>query len=101
VRYWIDLGIQAFKRAIQQIGPHILREQVFVTDLLHVTGMDSYITFADFMELETFFRRGASAHLQSIMGRFKDLKTSMDLIFGFLNQELSDLIDFIFQKDNL
>lgn len=78
-----------------------MREQQFVADLLHLTGIDSYITFADFTELENFFRRGASAHMVVNFGRFKDLKSSMDLIFGFIHQDLSDFVDGAIGKDTL
>ena len=89
------------RRCLHQIVPHVQREQVFVADLLHVTGLESFITFADFMELETYFRRGAAAHLAASLSRFKDLRSSMDLIFGFLTQELNDMVDYILQKDSM
>lgn len=53
------------------------------------------------MDLETYFTRSAANNLAANVGRFKDLKSSMDLIFGFLNQELQDTTDFILQKDSM
>lgn len=86
---------------MQQIGPHIYREQIFIADLLHIAGLDRTITFADLMDLETYFTRSAANNLAANVGRFKDLRSSMDLIFGFLNQELQDTTDFILQKDSM
>lgn len=90
---------QAFREALVQIGPHVHREQTFVADLLHVTGLESYITFADFMELETYFRRNAANFMASNAGRFKDLRSSMDLMFGFLQQTLAETVDCFIKQD--
>lgn len=70
-----------------------------MADLLHVTGLESYITFADFMELETFFRRNAANYMAENAKHFKDLRSSMDLIFGFLQEVVNDTAAFIFKQD--
>ena len=92
---------QVFSRAIQEIAPHLVREQGFISDFLNITSVDTSITFADYMMLETFFRRSASAHLaqQAQQGKLRDIKTAMELVFGFLEGELKSWIDDVLQKD--
>jgi hypothetical protein len=74
-------------------------EQEWIAELLHIQGADSYFTFAEYMDLETVFRRGASTLLAKNVARARDIRSSMDLIFGFLLQELGDMIDFVLQRD--
>jgi hypothetical protein len=92
-------GGEALRRALKQIEPHVLSEQAFVEGFLHVTGMDTSVTFAVYMGLENYFCRGAASHMNGIVGRFKDLKSSMDLMFGFLTDELGETVKFILQRD--
>ncbi|GAA5951609.1 hypothetical protein JCM8115_005195 [Rhodotorula mucilaginosa] len=94
-------GSEVFSRAIQEIAPHLVREQGFISDFLNITSVDTSITFADYMMLETFFRRSASAHLaqQAQQGKLRDIKTAMELVFGFLEGELKSWIDDVLQKD--
>lgn len=94
---------QLFSRALKEIVPHLSREEGFVADFLNITSVDSSITFADYMTLETFFRRGASTHLaqQAQQGKLRDIKTAMELIFGFLEGEFNSYIDEVLQKDPL
>lgn len=79
----------------------MVREQGFISDFLNITSVDASITFADYMMLETFFRRGASAHLarQAQQGKLRDIKTAMELVFGFLEGELKGWIDDVLLKD--
>lgn len=94
---------QVFARAIREIVPHLSREQGFIADFLSITSSDSSITFADYMMLETFFRRGATTHLsqQAQQGKLRDIRTAMELVFGFLEGELKAWIDDVLQKDPL
>ncbi|KAJ8295628.1 Exocyst complex component 1 [Rhodotorula toruloides] len=93
----------AFTRALQQITPHLGREQNFISDFLHINAVDASITFADYMMLETFFRRGASNYLaeQAKQGKLKDVRAAMELVFGFFEGELRDWIEGVLQKDSM
>ncbi|BGP46275.1 hypothetical protein JCM10450v2_002117 [Rhodotorula kratochvilovae] len=94
---------EAFSRALQQITPHLAREQGFISDFLHVNALDASITFADYMTLETFFRRGAASYLaqQAQQGQLRDVRSAMELVFGFLEGELRDWIDGVLQRDSM
>lgn len=94
---------QAFARALQQITPHLAREQGFISDFLHINPLDASITFADYMSLETFFRRGATSYLaqQAQRGQLRDIRSAMEVVFGFLEGELRDWIDGVLQKDSM
>ncbi|GAA6011560.1 hypothetical protein JCM11491_004688 [Sporobolomyces phaffii] len=90
---------EAFHRALEQILPHLSREQGFIADFLHITSIDTSITFADYMMLETFFKRGASTYLASQQGKFKDIRGAMEGVFGWLESELRDWVDGVLQRD--
>ncbi|GAA5862901.1 hypothetical protein JCM3774_006681 [Rhodotorula dairenensis] len=94
-------GSEVFSRAVKEIAPHVVREQGFIADFLNITSIDTSITFADYMMLETFFRRGASTHLaqQAQQGKLRDIKTALELVFGFLEGELKSWIDDVLLKD--
>ncbi|BGP14101.1 hypothetical protein JCM10213_002398 [Rhodosporidiobolus nylandii] len=94
---------EAFGRALQQITPHLTREQGFIADFLHITSLDASITFADYMMLETFFRRGASSFMaqQAGAGKLKDIRSAMELVFGWLEGELRDWIEGVLQRDSM
>ncbi|TNY17143.1 exocyst complex component Sec3-domain-containing protein [Rhodotorula diobovata] len=96
-------GSEAFARALQQITPHLAREQGFISDFLHINPLDASITFADYMSLETFFRRGATSYLaqQAQRGQLRDIRSAMEVVFGFLEGELRDWIDGVLQKDSM
>lgn len=95
--------LQAFGRALSDIVPHVLREQGFVADFLHINPIDQSITFADYMVLEAFFRRSATTYLASQQSKrvLKDIKGAMEVIFGFLEYELRDWLDAVLLKDNM
>ncbi|GAA5845649.1 hypothetical protein JCM5353_001250 [Sporobolomyces roseus] len=90
---------EAFARALDQILPHLSREQGFIADFLHISSIDTAITFADYMMLETFFRRGASTYLASQQGKFKDIRGAMEGVFGWLEMEIKDWVDGVLQRD--
>ncbi|GAA5947406.1 hypothetical protein JCM3765_001664 [Sporobolomyces pararoseus] len=90
---------EAFGRALEQLLPHLSREQGFIADFLHISSVDTSITFADYMMLETFFRRGASTYLASQRGKFKDMRGAMEGVFGWLEPELKDWVDGVLQRD--
>lgn len=93
---------QAFAQALHQVTPHLAREQGFISDFLHINPLDASITFADYMSLETFFRRGATSYLaqQAQKGQLRDIRSAMEVVFGFLEGEMRDWIDGVLQKDS-
>lgn len=53
------------------------------------------------MMLDSYFRRGATTYLSSQQGKLKDIRSAMEMVFGFLGGELGDWIDSLLQKDNM
>ncbi|GAA5913162.1 hypothetical protein JCM6882_005804 [Rhodosporidiobolus microsporus] len=94
---------EAFGRALQQVTPHLTREQGFIADFLHISPLDSSITFADYMMLETFFRRGASSYLaqQAQAGKLRDIRAAMESVFGWLEAEVKDWIEGVLGRDSM
>jgi len=90
---------EALGRALEQTMPHVLTEQGFIADFLHINDLDASITFADYMQLEAFFRRGATTYLASQQGKLKDIRQAMELVFGFLEGEIKDWIDGVVRND--
>ena len=58
-------GGEAFKLALLQVTPRITREQGFISDFLAINPLDASITFADYMQLETYFGRVHRADFDS------------------------------------
>ena len=94
-------GGEAFKLALLQVTPRITREQGFISDFLAINPLDASITFADYMQLETYFRRGATSYLASQQGKLKDIKSGMELVFGFFEAEIKDWSETIVRTDNM
>lgn len=92
-------GGEAFRRALDQIAPHIIAEQNFVTDFLHLYSLDNAITFADYASLEGYFKRSAMAFAVKNQQNTKDVTQIMDLIFGFLSAEIKQWIESMLSKD--
>lgn len=91
--------LQAFERAFVPIVDMVYREESFFTEFLHI-NRDS-ITFADYMGLESYFRRqaarfAANGPSQSVL---KLTRNAMDLTFGFLVGETKGWIDGALQRD--
>ncbi|EGG07394.1 uncharacterized protein MELLADRAFT_85837 [Melampsora larici-populina 98AG31] len=81
------------------------REQNFVRDLLNIQSaddeLDNMITFADYADLEGYFRKAALAGNALKGNKFKDILSVMDLIFGFLPGVIKDWIDSFVARDPL
>ncbi|MCO5588234.1 hypothetical protein L7F22_042189 [Adiantum nelumboides] len=92
-------GSEAFARILASVTPLVAREQMFIADLLHINN--NAITFADYMDLEAYFRRRAAAIFggASLSGPIKNMKDALDLIFGFLAPEWQALTDGILARD--
>lgn len=71
----------------------MLTEEGFINAFLHLTDTES--TFADHMELDSYFRRMAARHAARQMspGLMQLVRSMMDLIFGFIEQELKNWIE--------
>lgn len=92
---------EAFSRILVTITPLIAREQGFVADLLHINHNN--ITFADYMNMEVYFRRRAADVFGSTpaSGSLRDMKSALDLIFSFLSPELQSFVDQVFSGDRI
>ncbi|KAF8519134.1 exocyst complex component sec3 subunit [Hysterangium stoloniferum] len=91
-------GSEALGLVLEQIGPQIYHEEQFIADFLQITNVT--LTFADYLNLESYFRRQASrsSHLSQVT--LKLVRGAMDLIFGFLAGELKTWIDIAIAKDS-
>lgn len=93
-------GNEAFQRLLSQIMPLVIREQSFIADFLHIN--DNAVTFADYMDLEPYFRRRAAAlFAYSTSGPLREIKGALDLIFGFLAPEWQAFTDLALQRDKM
>ncbi|KAJ9110665.1 hypothetical protein QFC19_001494 [Naganishia cerealis] len=81
-----------------QTSTLVTKEEAFVGDFLHTS--DASITFADYMDMEFYFRRQASNQATQLSPATVKLRRSaMDLIFGFLDGELESWIEGALQKE--
>jgi hypothetical protein len=74
-------------------------EETFVADFLHTT--DSSLTFADYMNLDSYFKRQAVRGLELSEATLKLVRGAMDLIFGFLPQEIKSWVEGVSKRDPL
>lgn len=83
---------------LDMIAPQISREQVFLADFLQIS--DATLTFADYIGLENYLRRKATAAIGELkQSTIKLIRGAMDLIFGFLGDELKNWIDGALERD--
>jgi len=75
------------------------QEDDFLTDFLQIN--ESMLTFADYMNLDNYFRRQASRTTGIGQATMKLVRGAMDLVFGFLHAELKTWIDIALAKDNM
>ncbi|KDQ30968.1 hypothetical protein PLEOSDRAFT_1036431 [Pleurotus ostreatus PC15] len=90
---------EAFSFLLEEITPMIYRESDFITDFLQIN--DAALTFADYMGLDSYFRRQAGRSAGLSMGTMKLVRGAMDLIFGFLAGELKAWLDQALLKDHM
>ena len=97
----VPLCIQALDKALQSIAVQLGREEAFIADFLHIT--DSMLTYADYMDLDSYFRRQAVRYTTKGMqpATVKLRRSALDLIFGFVSGELKDWIDAALQRDRV
>ena len=70
-----------------------------MADFLQINDVN--LTFADYAGLESYFRRQATQSAGLGPSTTKLVKGAMDLVFGFLPEELRQWVDAAFQKDNM
>ncbi|KAG8912226.1 hypothetical protein FRC01_005215, partial [Tulasnella sp. 417] len=88
----------ALLQLLDLIAPQISREQAFLADFLQIS--DQTLTFADYMNLENYLRRKAFASAGELKpSTIKLIRGAMDLIFGFLGDELKHWVDGAFERD--
>lgn len=77
----------------------IATEESFVQAFLHITDTES--TFADHMELESYFRRQAARHATKAMSNslMQLARSLMDLMFGFVDGELRNWIEAAVERN--
>lgn len=93
---------KAFSQALGLLVGQIYKEENFIADFLQIhESTNITITFADYMSLESYFRRQAGRTL-ILGGTTKQLiRGAMDLIFGFLPETIKVWIDGALNKDSL
>ena len=84
---------------LSQIAPVIVHENDFITDFLGIT--DVTLTYADYMNLDNYFRRQAARSPGLSQNTIKLIRGALDLIFSFLPTELKAWIDNALEKDSM
>ncbi|KAH7334433.1 exocyst complex component Sec3-domain-containing protein [Rhizoctonia solani] len=92
-------GYEAFDYALSQVIVQIHAEDVFISRFLHTT--DSTLSYADYMNLDNYFKRQASRGLDLSDATLKLVRGAMDLIFGFLPQEIKSWVEGMSKRDPL
>ncbi|KAJ4485946.1 exocyst complex component Sec3-domain-containing protein [Lentinula aciculospora] len=93
------LASEVLALVLEQIAPPIYHEDEFLTDFLQIN--DAALTFADYMNLDNYFRRQATRSNGLSSSTMKLLRGAMDLIFGFLPAELKSWLDEALAKDSM
>lgn len=92
---------EAFAKALEQVALQISREEAFIADFLQIT--DSVITYADYMDLDHYFRRQATKFISKgpspAIARLHS--SALDLIFGFVGGELKDWVEGALQRERM
>ncbi|KAJ8083824.1 hypothetical protein AAF712_000742 [Marasmius tenuissimus] len=84
---------------LDQIAPLISKEDEFLTDFLQIN--DVALTYADYMNLDSYFRRQAARGTGLSSATMKLVRGAMDLIFGFLATEIKLWLDMALSKDSM
>ncbi|KAK0536314.1 hypothetical protein OC834_001218 [Tilletia horrida] len=95
---------EVFQRVVDSLTPLIQGEQSFLSDFLQINS--SNVTFADYLDMEPYFRRratqlfgfGTPTAAQG-GGPMREMKSAMELIFGFLAPEWDALVDYSVHMD--
>ena len=83
----LPLTSQLYQSALTGMINQIITEEDFINAFLHLSDTES--TFADHMELDSYFRRQAARHATGGLskGMIQLVRSMLDLVFGFLPQE--------------
>lgn len=96
-------GAQAFHNVLTNILPVVIHESLFLSDFLHLNS--NGLTFADYMDIETYFRRRAadlySEDTKERRGGLREMKGAMELVFGFLAGDMESFSDEINKRDRV
>ncbi|KAG9054875.1 hypothetical protein FS842_003912 [Serendipita sp. 407] len=92
-------GYEAFGRILDQICPITYREEEFLSTFLQINETGE--TFADYMGLDSYFRRQASRWIGLSKETQKLLRGAMDLIFSFLPEGMKKWVDDVLELDKL
>jgi exocyst complex component 1 len=84
---------------LEQIAPLIYQEDEFLTDFLQIN--DAALTYADYMNLDNYFRRQAARTVGLSSATMKLVRGALDLIFGFLAAEFKTWLDMALAKDSM
>jgi exocyst complex component 1 len=95
----VKVTSQAFGRILDQICPLTYKEEEFLSNFLQINETGE--TFADYMNLDSYFRRQAARWAGVSRETQKLLRGSMDLIFSFLPEGLKKWIDDVLELDKL
>jgi hypothetical protein len=97
-----DLRVsEVFSLVLEQIISVVYQENAFMVDFLQINSLnhDTAPTFADYMELDHYFRRQAARSNSLSSATVKLARSAMDLIFGFLPQEIKGWLEKALEKD--
>lgn len=96
-------GSEAFNHIISSVSPLIAHESLFLSDFLHLNS--NGLTFADYMDLEGYFRRRAAAlyieDSNERRGGLREMRGAMELVFGFFAGDVEAFLDEVSKKDRV
>lgn len=94
-------GSEGFSLLLSQLLPRITHQTAFISDLLHICPLESLITFADYMTLDNYFRRGATKFTKERWESFGTLGNALDTLFAGLGESIAQWIDSVVRSDNM
>lgn len=98
--FWANqLTRQLYQKAISEMINQMVIEEDFINAFLHLTDTES--TFADHMELDSYFRRQAARHASKAIspGLMQLVRSTMDLVFGFVDNETKNWVEAAVGRD--
>jgi hypothetical protein len=92
---------QLYRQAIMDMINQMVREESFVNAFLHITDTES--TFADHMELESYFRRQAARYASKGMSSsmMQLARSMMDLMFGYVDGEMKNWVEAAIDRNQM
>ncbi|KAK0543955.1 hypothetical protein OC845_005868, partial [Tilletia horrida] len=95
---------EVFQKILDSLTPLIQGEQAFIGDFLQINN--SNVTFADYLDMEPYFRRRAAqlfgfgtSNASQGGGSMREMKGALELVFGFLASEWDSLVDHVVHMD--